>query len=210
MAPPLTHDLYVLVADLDTESAVKGFLWRPEALAIRPITITIRRHPNRDPGCRLEAHEFLRPFIKQYEYALVMFDRQGCGQESLTREALEQELEDQLFRNGWQDRAAVIVPDPELESWIWSDSKQVDRVCGWSGRIPELRHWLRDQEYLPQQGIKPERPKEAFRAALREVQKTPSAALFRQLAERVSLQRCTDPAFGKLRETLQRWFPLNY
>lgn len=34
-----------------------------------------------------------------------------------------------------------------------------------------------------------------------------AASLYRRLAERVSVRRCTDRAFQELRSTLRRWFP---
>jgi hypothetical protein len=42
---------------------------------------------------------------------------------------------------------------------------------------------------------------------LRTVRQPRSSGLYRKLAEKVSLERCTDPAFDKLRIVLRRWFP---
>lgn len=55
-------------------------------------------------------------------------------------------------------------------------------------------------------GIKPVRPKEAMEDALRSVRLPRSSALYRQLAQQVSLSRCTDESFLKLRKILQTWF----
>ena len=54
---------------------------------------------------------------------------------------------------------------------------------------------------------KPVRPKEAAEAALRKVRRPRSSNIYRKLAEVVSLQLCTDPAFLKLKSILQNWFP---
>lgn len=54
---------------------------------------------------------------------------------------------------------------------------------------------------------KPTRPKEALEAVFPACRLPRSAANYRRIAERVSLSRCVDPAFGRLRKTLQRWFP---
>jgi len=199
-------DLVVLVADRDMESAVRGVLGRPEALGIRPLSVDFHAHPHRDPGCLREGHEFLRSFTNQYRHAIVMLDREGCGRQESARQELEDQIEERLFNNGWADRAAAIVLDPELEIWIWSDSPEVDNALGWSGRQPNLRNWLREQELLGDNEQKPARPKEALERAMRLVRKPRSSSIYMQLAKTVSLRRCDDPAFVKFRTTLKNWF----
>lgn len=201
-------DLFCLAADRDIEEALQGLLARPQSLQIRPITATIRTHPNRDPGCYLRAHDFLRSFPRWFVHALVVFDREGCGNESHSREELEKEVEDRLQAAGWGDRARVVVMDPELEAWVWSDSPQVEKALGWAGRAPALRSWLIESGFLAQAADKPSRPKEAVELALRLVRKPRSSAIYREIAESVSLRRCRDPAFAKLRLILQDWFGL--
>jgi hypothetical protein len=98
------------------------------------------------------------------------------------------------------------VIDPELEVWVWSQSPEVDRALGWSQRQPDLRTWLQSQDLLLERGQKPVDPKRAMHEALRCVRKPPSAAIFSQLAQNVSTQRCRDSAFLKLRSTLRTWF----
>jgi hypothetical protein len=137
----------------------------------------------------------------------VIFDREGCGNERESREKLEVEVEDRLRQNGWNDRARAVVIDPELESWVWSDSPEVEAALGWRGRSPELRSWLIGSGFLHEGATKPERPKEAVEAALRVVRKPRSSAIYQELAGSVSLRRCSDAAFAKLRLTLQEWFP---
>ena len=204
---PYSKDLVVLTADRNAEFALRGALTRPQPLGIRPVLADHFVHPHRDPGCLLEAHNFLRPFIRMYSRALVVMDREGCGRETVPRGELEAQIEEQLSQSGWGDRAAAIVIDPELEIWVWSPSPAVDSVLGWHGRAPALRTWLQEQEFTKEQGTKPMRPKEAMEEALRIVRKSRSSALYRQVAEQVSLARCHDPAFLKLKTMLQGWFP---
>jgi hypothetical protein len=64
-----------------------------------------------------------------------------------------------------------------------------------------------ENDFLAEGATKPERPKEAMKAAMRQVRKSSSSSVFRELAEKVSVHRCTDPAFQKLRDTLREWFP---
>lgn len=201
------QDLVILTADRSTEFVVSGIIGRGRSLGIRPVTFRCFNHPEKDPGCCLAGHDFLRPFANHFRHALVIFDREGCGQEGQVREDLETQVAERLFRAGWEGRAQAVVIDPELEMWVWSDSPHVDRVLGWHDRQPELRAWLMEQGFLDRQGTKPARPKEAFQAALRYVRKPLSPSLFSALAEKVGLGRCTDPSFLKLKELLQTWFP---
>jgi hypothetical protein len=200
------HDLVVLAADKDTEHTLRALLGRSRAMEIRAVSHDIKVHPNRDPGC-IHADEFLRSFSRQFHHALVVFDREGCGVESSTREEIEGEVERRLRISGWDDRAAVVVLDPEIECWVWSESPHVDTALGWEKRVPPLRTWLMNKGLLRDGERKPGRPKEAMRAALREARIPPSASLFEQLASRVNTTRCVDPAFAKLRRVLNAWFP---
>ncbi len=201
------RDLVALVADKSMEATLRGLLLRPEALGTRAVSYEIYSHPAFDAGCRAKGPTFLRSFCNQFAHALILFDREGSGREAKDASDLESEIEKELARNGWEDRAAAIVLDPELEIWVWSYSPEVDRVLGWSGCVPALRQWLVEEAFLSSPSGKPARPKEALLRALRHVGKQPSASLFRQLSERVSFRRCTDRAFRKLRGQLVNWFP---
>jgi len=143
-----------------------------------------------------------------YDHAMVVFDRHGSGREQETRETIEADVERRLARNGWGNRAAAIVLDPELEIWVWSDSPEVPLTLGWGQREPNLQTWLTDNGFLVEGNSKPQDPKEAMEKVLRIVRKRRSSAIYRELANKVSLRRCVDPAFVKLTTTLQKWFPM--
>jgi len=201
--------LVVLVADKDMRFAVMGVLGRWQALGIRELAPApdIHVHPHRDPGCLNRAHEFLRPFCRQYDHALVVFDHEGSGAERRTREQVEKDVEGRLSVSGWGDRAAAVVVEPELEAWVWSDSPHVETTLGWQGREPGLREWLLREHFLGEGEVKPSRPKEAMETAIRLAKKPRSAVLFSQLAASLSLRRCEDQAFKKLTRLLRQWFP---
>jgi hypothetical protein len=199
-------DLVVLVADKNMEHAVKGLLGRPESLQIAPVQLDVFIHPRRDPGCLNEAHDFLRPIANGYRHALVMFDHEGCGHEGESPDVLAQTVRERLRRNGWPERADVVILDPELEIWVWHDSPHVANCLGWANQLA-LRAWLRDQGDWPINDPKPQRPKEAMEAALRQVRKPRSSAIYLELAQRVSLQGHSEPAFQHFVDTLQAWFP---
>lgn len=179
---------------------------RREALGIREITFDVFVHPDRDPGCRLRAHEYLRSQASRYCYALVLLDRQGCGSGSGAPE-IEAEICHCFAGAGWGNRAAAIVIDPELEVWVWSDSPHVDQELGWSGRLPGLKNWLTQQGHWPSDRAKPKDPKQAMEVALREARKPRSSAIYERLAATVSLQRCQDRSFLALKRLLAEWFP---
>lgn len=202
----LIKDLVLLAADKDMEFTLRGLLARPQSVGMRGISFEVFVHPHRDPGCRSKSHELLRSQQNRFHRALVIFDREGCGSDA-PREELETAVENALASSGWTDRSAAVAINPELEAWVWSDSPQVDVVLGWAGKSPDLRTWLRHQGWLDQDALKPQRPKEAMLAALRRVNKSVSAAIFEQLALKVSFARCIDPAFDKLLSNLRAWFP---
>lgn len=199
-------DLIVLVADRNMEYAVKGLLTRIKGIKMEKITFDIYVHPWHDSGCLLNGYDFLRPFINRYIHALIMLDHEGCGQENKSRIAIEESIEKQLADSGWHDRAAAIVIEPELENWVWSDSPHVNYSLGWGGKQPDLRNWLKSEGFLSDGQLKPSPPKKAMEEALRKAQKARSSSIYLQLAQKVSIDRCTDPAFVKLKKMLTTWF----
>lgn len=200
-------ELIVLAADRDIEQTMIGLLNRPADLGIRPVSWDIYVHPRRDPGCLNEAQDFLRPWSRECQHALLMFDHQGCGHEDRPASAVAGDVRSRLARNGWQDRAEVVVLSPELEVWVWSEQPCVDVCLGWAGLDPPLREWLAQNRHWPLGAPKPPDPKGAMEAALRQVRKPRSSAIYLNLARTATLQGHSEPAFAHLVQTLQRWFP---
>ncbi len=201
-------DLIILVPDKNLEAAVKGILTRHQALGIRQVHHRILVHPARDPGCLGQGHELLRPFTRNHRYALILLDRQGCGREQDSREAVEIAIESRLRSSGWDDRARAIVIDPELEIWVWSDSPHLPTALGWKEDLATLRRWLVEQDLWTDGRAKPDDPKAAMEKILRLKSRPRSSSIYEDLARKVSLQRCQDEAFVKLREILVEWFPV--
>ena len=202
---PGPRDLVVLIADKNIEGALRGLLSRPQALGLSEISCDLYVHPERDPGCRLRGHHFLKPFAHRYAHALVVFDREGCGREDEERASLESQVEDRLSSSGWDDRAAAVVIDPELEIWVWNDSPHVESALGWSGEM-SLRGWLMQKGWLREGESKPAQPKTAVEEALRVARRPRSSSMYHELARKVGTDRCVDAAFLKLKQTLVRWF----
>lgn len=199
-------DLAVLVADKNTEATLRSLLSRPTALGIRPVAFDTFVHPRRDPGCANEAHLFLQPFAGTYRHALVVLDHEGSGKDGILPATLAEQMTRMLDEHGWLDRARAVVIAPELEVWVWNPSPHVAACIGWGERQPDLRSWLESTGRWPGDRAKPPRPKEALEAALREIRRPRSSAIYAELATKVSLRGHSEPAFVTLTGALQSWF----
>jgi hypothetical protein len=200
-------DLVVLVADKDMEEGIKAILSnRNESLGIRKLRFEIFRSTLHDPSCFAQSVELLRPFIREANWALVIFDREGSGQEDHSSQEIADDVRNNLRRNGWEDRIIVIIIDPELERWVWSPSNQVALELGWED-IDALKSWLVSQGYWNSDDPKPHRPKEAMQIALRHSQIPWSASIFGKIASRIGLMACQDESFNQLKAFLQSNFP---
>ena len=199
------RDLVLLVADKSIALAISGLLQRTEAFGMRGIDYEVRVHQQRDPGCRVDAAAFLRPLASQFEHALVVFDREGCGADA-PRQEIEEGVESELRRNGWGCRARVVVIDPELEVWVWTSSRGLANELGWGSRYAALREWLNENGYWPTEAVKPPDPKRAMEAAMQARRRPKSASTFRRLAEVLRFRDCSDGAFQKFHMVLVEWF----
>lgn len=151
------------------EYGVRGLLSRPKAIGIRQVDTEVLVHVRRDPGCVHGAHDLLRAYVKDYRHALVMFDRQGSGREAQPPDALRQEVKGRLEASGWDDRAEVILLDPELEVWAFSPSPHVEACLGWHRKRGSLRAWAKQQDLWLDGHAKPGSPRETLDRILRHV-----------------------------------------
>jgi hypothetical protein len=198
-------DLFILVADKNAEFALKGALSRPEALGIRPVDFEIRTHFGRDGGVRKNGPDILSLLRRQYSHGLLIFDFEGCGEENESGVALEIQLDAKL-QNDWGNNAKTIVIEPELDVWVWGADNAIEEALDWPpGK--KIRVWLREQGFTFEANEKPTRPKEALEAVLKIPNLPRSSALYQQIAKKISLQRCKDEAFLRLRRQMQVWFP---
>jgi len=204
-----SRDLLVLVADADMEQVMRGVLRRTGSMGACELDFDVQRHTGRDAGCRTSAAAFLRPFQRQFRHCMVVFDRHGCGSTE-SREAIQRTVEQNLNLNGWQDRAKVIVIDPELEAWIWGDLKATALHVGWPDHVALFKK-LRSLDSWPSGRDKPADPKEAMLHAMSgsPLRRRPrrSPRIFRDIAESAQWNGCRDAAFNEFRDTLRAWFP---
>jgi hypothetical protein len=205
-------DLIILVADQDIEFLIKGVLPRIHRSnhRIQKFSFDVFKHPGRDPGCLNEAHEFLRGFTNQYRNAMVVLDFEGAGDtEKKNRTGFERIIEKNLHKNGWNnDNSTAIVIAPECENWIWVKDQHLKPAINWKDSKTAI-------DSIEEHGFKtlnnkPVRPKEAFEYVLKQVNTPRSSSIFKKIAERASINQCTDPAFSKMIEKLTDWFGDNY
>ena len=195
-------NLVLLVADKNAQFALKGALSRPEALGIRPIEFEFLVHPGRDGGTRKSGPEVLALERRRFQHALLVLDFEGSGTDS---KALEAQLDGRLSGH-WKEAAKSIVIEPELDVWVWGADNAVEVAIEWpAGK--GVRDWLRERGFAFEANGKPTRPKEALEAALRLPDLPRSSALYQTIAEKISLRRCGDEAFIRLRKQLIEWFP---
>lgn len=199
-------DLVVLVADAHIRGATKGLLSRSENLGIAQIDFDITPHNPRDPGCRTQAKNYLRQYLRYYVHSLVIFDRHGCTSDD-SRTDIQNRVESDLRKNGWEDRAKAIVIEPELEAWVWGYQEALP-VLGWQDGYDSLRQWLRQEGLWPVSAAKPPDPKKAMKAVMEHTKQKPGEKVFEQIARAANFKHCQDAAFNELRNTLQLWFPL--
>ena len=197
----------MLVPDRNIEYGLRGLFGRPEAIGTRRIDVQLYIHPRRDPACARDSASFLRPFTREFQHALVVFDLEGSGRADVSSRELAEEVRADLAANGWDERAAVTVIDPEVEAWVFSPSPNVEACLGWPRHRGRVRRWLEKNALWTEGDPKPRRPREALERVLREISRPRSSAIYECLGRRVSVRQCTDPAFERMLATLAAWFP---
>ncbi|MEI7834226.1 MAG: hypothetical protein WCJ56_13640 [bacterium] len=203
-----TYDLVVLVADKNMEQSVSGLLARTSSIGISEIKAEIITNPQKDSGCRVRPESFLRYYQNSAQYALVLFDYEGCGDSVNCAEMLETQVENILTKNGWPNRCGAVVINPELEQWVWTTSEEIPGILGQQRSYSEMLTHLQDSGFTFNADGKPNRPKEAVELLLKQARIPRSSSIYGKLAAKVSLKYCTDRAFTKFTSLLQYWFPI--
>ena len=208
----MTRPVLFLLADNDLQEACIGcFVERKDwASSFGCMPITIERSDlivpagEKDPGLFARAPDLARPYLRTHEHLLVVLDAAWAGSPGAQR--IEEQLGEKLARNGWSnERAAVVVIEPELEVWAWSDRRALARALYVElptparPRVPDiLAEWGRDAARGPKERLE----------ALREKLAIPtSSAQFRRFAAAARIEPCEDRGFARLRDLFRRWFP---
>ncbi len=109
--------LVVVVADRAYEAVLTEVFVRFHEAGFGPVDSKIVPDPFHDSSGKLT--ELLRPFLREYNHALVLRDFAGSGYETEGAREFEQHLEKQMHENGWSHKHyAAIVTEPEIEEWL--------------------------------------------------------------------------------------------
>lgn len=198
-------DLVILVADKNMQFALRGALARREALGIRAVTFDFRSHMGQGGGVRTTGVDVLALERQRFAHALLVFDLEGCGAHpAQTADDLEKVL-DQRLEAHWGTQAKAIVITPEVDIWLWGADVAIREALHWplGGHV---RDWLQQRGFTFDAHGKPAQPKEALEALVRYCKLPRSSALYEKITSRISLKRCADPAFLRMRAVLRTWF----
>ncbi|MGO9060067.1 MAG: methylation-associated defense system protein MAD4 [Candidatus Binataceae bacterium] len=211
------RDCVFFTADSTMKQALLGFMTRNDRFAHYNLgTAPFAFDPNEDlfssatmdPGTYTTGEELMRPFQKTHRHAVLMLDAQWDGSPGAA--AIRTDLSNRILVTGWPaDAFKVIVIEPQLEAWIWQRNQRLATALKF-GSVAEMVKAVHDAKVdWPNGQAKPSRPKEALEAVATRKRKIGySSALHRAITTTISLAGCRDNAFLELRQTLQRWFPL--
>ena len=203
----VVKDLFVLVADKRMQDTLSVVLKRHASIGMRRIDFDIQRMPGHDSDSYRHSSSFLKFRRNDYPHALTIFDYEGCGAETyMEPTAIEQQLNSELAKD-WNERAKAIAIVPELEKWIWSQSPHFTSSLGWKGEL-DVWTWVQQNNFTLDGNGKPDRPKEALKAALLKTRIPMSTSIYKAIAEKVSFRNCQDAAFNRMLNYLRNWFPL--
>ena len=206
----MTRELIILVADGTMRAVFQAFFERQfhhtlacSAFDFCPRTDIVHDPLNTDGGVHRRCHEILRPYLKTHRRALVVLDQQFGGDRPA--DEVRRDIEHLLNANGWADRAAAVVIEPELEVLLWQDNPNVERALRHQGG--SLRQLLALDGRWPNGAAKPTDPKGVIQALIRGNRAGPPMVVYSQIARAVTTQGCVDPAFHRVRDSLRAWFP---
>lgn len=200
------RDLYVLVADEDQRRVIETLLVRRRrALGIQEVDYRVEKHPQRDAGVFKNGPKFLNLVSREFSRAIIILDAQFGRDPQPSASELKADLAHRIDTGPWEQKPLVLVIQPELEAWVWSNSPRVGEILGM--RLAQIRETGAGHGFWSAGSAKPERPKELLELIVRRTKgRGPAPAEFVALAERVGVDRCSDPAFCELRDTLRNWF----
>ena len=205
------RDLIILTADGTMNAVLSAFFGRQQwhmTLGCSEFDLwaqdDIVHVPGKTDGavCK-DAHNLLRPYLTTHQRAIVVLDQQFGGDRPAAE--VQDEILENLRRNGWDDRCEVVVIDPELEVWLWQDKPQIAQAVKF--KDGNLRAHLCAQKLWPEDQAKPPNPKEVIQDLIKRYRAGAPMAVYSKIARRVGVSGCTDASFKRFQKALQTWFP---
>ncbi|MGW7213588.1 methylation-associated defense system protein MAD4 [Streptomyces collinus] len=211
------RDVVFYVADQGMKAMIGAFLDRKDIhhkLGCGPFTFDggrdIKLAPHKDSELPLRAGALLQPWRGEYRRAIVVQDH--AYDNPLPPDEIRKRISTQL-EDHWPQFAVVVI-EPELENWFWSDhTPAIKKALVWrppgKGDERTPRQVLQDAGLWDPGKDKPDDPKRAVEYLHEKKYTGPkNNGIFRRYAETVpSVRGCTDASFQHLRATLADWFP---
>lgn len=212
------RDVIFHLADEHMEKGLKAFFARDNwhfALDCRRFEIDPKseadfyRVPGHtDGGIWRHAAENLRPFLDQYEHAVIVLD--ADFEPHPGADVLREDISAAMVQAGWPlERFAVVVIEPELEAWLWAPNLNVARAFGHED-FEQMRATLEREGLWNPGEAKPHDLKAARDRAARLGGKKLGGPIFKgvfSVISRAAFNQCVEPGFITLRTALQTWFP---
>ena len=210
MYMPDEKDLFILTADSQLERTLRTLLdFRRPSLGIRDISFEIRRHQNKDPGCRTESVSYLRELQGEYAKAMVVFDFRGCGAEECRTGGNRGRIRSRTFScrlERGRRRRHRDISGTGSGGYSEASFQRLQETIDWTDHL-SISAWFVAKGFLEHGNAKPTVPQAAMDSLLSQANTPRSSRLFEQIAKRQTLARCQDRAFQKFCHTLQGWFP---
>lgn len=211
-APERKRDLAIVVADQDQQEFLNGLLSnRHTALKIRKLSVDwksrrdVIREPNRDSGVLRNGPALLETLRDTHEHGLLVLDADFAG--SRGAPAIQKKLE-AAAQKTWGKDAAVIVLNPELETWAFTGSEKLAEHLEWDKKRKGsgFTEWLAGQALVKG---KPSDPKSVLIAAGAGARRHDPRWWYELGAKPINFSACKDAAFLTMQAALLRWFPID-
>ena len=213
------RDVVFHVSDKTMEAGLRAFFQRadwPDVLACARFDIDpqarddIYRVPaHKDGGVWKYAASNLANHLGKCSHAVVILDEHFDPYPGAAR--IRADITQNMINTGWPTGSfEIIVIQPMLEAWLWADDVSTAAAFGVPD-FPALRTQLVQEGLWTNGEPKPSRMKDARDRAVAIGGRVTSNVLFQTVFSQLSknaLDRCVEPGFGLLRQTLQVWFPV--
>ena len=213
-------DLAIHVADNSMDKSLKAFFERPdwpEVLDCARFSIDptnpedIFRIPKyKDHGVWKNAAKNLANHFGRFERTVIILDEHFDPSPGAAQ--IRADVEKDMLAAGWpRENFEVIVIQPMMEAWLWTDDDSVATAFGIASFAP-LRNQFIERglwnfgEWKPKPENMKEVTAEAMKAGWRLMRDILFTTVFSEL-QKEAVDQCIEPGFVLLRETLQRWFP---
>lgn len=199
-------DLLLYCADSDMRFSLDTILTnRRESLNIKHIKYKIIVDQLHDSSIVKKDSNYFSLLKNQTnaQKLLVILDNEWDG--SPGKNKIKDRILSNLQLSIWQKGDyEVIVIDPELEIWVWSNYQSFANSINRGINIVE-----NTARRLGWDGVnKPKNPKFVYEELLRSLDISKSSSVFTDIAQFISLNRCSDESFQLFKNTLKSWFPI--